>query len=879
MTATRPAKALLGAALLLGFAGSPLHAQTRCRVTEVAVAPAELEVREGQTGRVVAIAYDAAGNICGVGQFAWSSSNVNVARVDARGTVTGAAGGSASIVARVGLGAAAKSGVAFVTVVGQPRRACAEDVQIVGPPDAAIRVGQSAAFVAQVHDRNGRLCDARVAWTSSTPSVATIDGNGIVAGIAPGATTIAARVGSGSLAKSHAVSLSVLPGEGTGAVRQSLTPAGAARPVAGRPTGPGYAAFDYEPNGTGRAFGLVVEPTRLTMVPGESQQLRYRAARADGVNAERVPLVFVVEPGGERIVAVDSLGIVTATGETGGRTAIRAIVPGQDDIRPGVVVVEVRADSVAFERTRVDLGVGGVDTVPLRVPAQNRSLTGTFRFESSDPTRVRVHTSAPVVEGVAPGTARITAIHPRYPDLGFTVRVVPRVAALTLRPSGPLTIPVGAGVRIAAMALTADSAELPDVPLRWAVADSSMVGFDPGAMVVRGRRPGSTILSVRAPAGRDSVVVRTLSVRVVSGSLVAWRDRIGIGVGERVPLPVYILDERRQPLGAAASLAWSSSNDTVAVWREGRVNGLRPGHARLTARAAWDSTATVDVYVVDQMLVVARRRGVWDLYMMNGPDLTMPITQDSAVEDRIAISPDVTRVAYAAAASQSANSRVFVADADGGNARPLTTDTVPSTNPAFVGPEGRRIVYEAGSRGSARLYVVNVDGAGQRVLGTGGIDNTTPGVSPDGQKVVFASTREMSPEQRGTDIYEVNLDGSGERRLTTNARPEDSPRYAPDGHSVFFLRDEGGTPAAKRVYRLNLASLEETPISPPGVFVTSYDVSPDGSALVLTYREGTGSATAMALLQLGTNTLIRVPTGPGEVVTGALFRPTTPVPH
>jgi len=88
------------------------------RVHEVQVAPAAATITVGATQRLRAMAYDAGGNVVMSGvRYAWSSNNVNVARVDSLGTVTGVAAGSAVIRAEaLGSGAPNKSGAAAITV-------------------------------------------------------------------------------------------------------------------------------------------------------------------------------------------------------------------------------------------------------------------------------------------------------------------------------------------------------------------------------------------------------------------------------------------------------------------------------------------------------------------------------------------------------------------------------------------------------------------------------------------------------------------------------------------------------------------------------------------------------------------------------------------
>ena len=91
-------------------------------VAEVQVAPPSVTMQAGTTTKLAALAYDAAGNVIARGvRYAWSSNNVNVARVDSTGAVTALAAGTAVIRAEaVGSGTPPKRGEAAIHVRRAP---------------------------------------------------------------------------------------------------------------------------------------------------------------------------------------------------------------------------------------------------------------------------------------------------------------------------------------------------------------------------------------------------------------------------------------------------------------------------------------------------------------------------------------------------------------------------------------------------------------------------------------------------------------------------------------------------------------------------------------------------------------------------------------
>ncbi len=103
-------------ALLLA-APSIASAQRAAAVAEVQVAPAAIAIRVGTAQRLVAVAYDANGNVLTTARYRWTSNNLNVARVDSTGVVTAVGEGSAVIRAEaLGSGTPPKHGAAVITV-------------------------------------------------------------------------------------------------------------------------------------------------------------------------------------------------------------------------------------------------------------------------------------------------------------------------------------------------------------------------------------------------------------------------------------------------------------------------------------------------------------------------------------------------------------------------------------------------------------------------------------------------------------------------------------------------------------------------------------------------------------------------------------------
>ena len=738
----------------------------------------------------------------------------------------------------------------------QAQRACRVAEVTVSPPDAQFQVGVEYPFMATAYNAAGEPCDANIRWISSNPAVATISTAGIALGIGAGTATITARVGAGTAARSGTAAITVSAGNAAAAASaRGAVPGYNPRP--NRPQSRGWAAADRQPDGTGSAENIIVEPLQLVLVRGESRYLDFHAVRADGSAAAPVPLEFAVDPGGENIIAADTFGLVTSRGEAGAAT-VRISIPGQVRIQPKLVRIEVRADTVRFNRPTLSLVPGAVDTLSIFIPAQSRALNpgGLFQFVSTDTTKLRVNPAQPIIEARAPGTARIIAQSGLYSDIAATVNVHRRVSAVRLEPADSVrTIAIGGTTQLRAAALDASGQSVLEAPLTWRAPDSAVASFDPATGQVVGRRTGEALITVFAPGGRDSALSRSVRVRVVAGGLALARTRLGLTVGERAPLDVQILDEqRRAVMSANQYLTWSSSADSVARIEGNEVLALNPGRARLTGRAPWDSSVVVDLVVGGELVAVNQRGGRYDLaaFWAGGANWK-PLSADSLVESQPAWSPDLTRLAYigtlpfTTSGNRGAVTRagLWMMNADGSEPVRLTDDSTQTRSPGWAGPN--RIVFEWNKGGMPQIWLYELPAAGAgsgatRPITTTAVPNMAPAVSPDGERIVYVSSRQSSPGRSAYGLYTAALDGSDERLVITAPQGQrlDDPSFTPDGRGLMFLRSESGRQPGQRVYRIALSPApgdSALPVTPPTLFVRSFASSADGSVLALSILE------------------------------------------
>jgi hypothetical protein len=199
-------------ALFLAATSATAQEDATPSVARIEVSPARVDVAMGDTVRLTAVAYDAAGRAVQV-PIQWLTS-YEVGRIDSTGTFVGLAVGERVIIANGG-GASAN-----VPVSVRPLPPAHLEIDL-----AATTVASSSwlPLVAEPHDADGRIAfGASVEWTSSDPAVAEVVGT-YLAARRPGTTTLTAR--SGGVSASERITVTAAP-SGELALR---APAGAIR--------------------------------------------------------------------------------------------------------------------------------------------------------------------------------------------------------------------------------------------------------------------------------------------------------------------------------------------------------------------------------------------------------------------------------------------------------------------------------------------------------------------------------------------------------------------------------------------------------------------------------------------------------------------------
>ena len=138
----------------------------------------------------------------------------------------------------------------------------------------------------------------------------------------------------------------------------------------------------------------------------------------------------------------------------------------------------------------------------------------------------------------------------------------------------------------------------------------------------------------------------------------------------------------------------------------------------------------------------------------------------------------------------------------------VTAACRPLAAPPSSAPEPIRIAIIAAERGphGARLVAIDEHGDRQLVLARAPAAlsrDTHPAISPDGTRVVFASSRERPLDETSLWVMPLGVEAAPER-LTSGPAIDSHPTWARDGKSIVFASTRGGS--GFDLWRLTLAT-------------------------------------------------------------------------
>jgi TolB protein len=136
------------------------------------------------------------------------------------------------------------------------------------------------------------------------------------------------------------------------------------------------------------------------------------------------------------------------------------------------------------------------------------------------------------------------------------------------------------------------------------------------------------------------------------------------------------------------------------------------------------------------------------------------------------------------------NADIFVYTIETREVRNVTNSDAFDADPSFS-PDGKRIVFASSRDGNPEIYSINIEGTDLRRLTFDPKTDAHASFSPDGTQILFGSDR----ENEDGNLYLMNSDGSGVVKLVAwdksseNAGPNS---WSHDGTKVIFYSDRNG---------------------------------------------------------------------------------------
>ncbi|MFI5234113.1 MAG: Ig-like domain-containing protein [Gemmatimonadales bacterium] len=701
---------------------------------------------------------------------------------------------SALLSAFVGLAA-----VAFATPVAAQNVA---DLQIT-PEAMSIKVGQAQSLSPEAFDGVGNIIGtAKFTYRSLNPSVARVDREGRVVGAGVGTTTIEVRSGK----KMQVVPVQVSPGDNPPAAEPRAAPA----PVP---------SITLPPPPAGTAT-IVIDPSTVYLLQTESDRLFARALSADGTVLGDVRVIWhSLTPG--IVVVGDSLN-GNVVGSAPGVGTVQASL-GNGMVATAPVQVVPPSTPFGFPAPRLVLSPDQIDTLEVVVPSQSdRKIESALTYVTTNPAVVTVGPTG-IMQAKGPGQAEIVVTG--YFQEKRLKLVVHRPIAffVTDPPAGAqVTVPLDGFRGLTAHAQAADSTLIPDAPLVWKVADTAIARYDTATARLFGHREGTTTLTLTV----RGYVPKVWTLRVVPGGLALDKKRIGVTLGTTTTFAAELRDIHGADFGPAPEARWSTDRSDVLKVTDGKVSAVGLGRAQVIVSVPWGRADTATVFVTGDFFLASDRKvkGAPGIFQgsLQSPDKLMPIATDSGSYADPAPSPDRLRIAYAARTGGT-DFDIWVMDADGGNARRLTSDSAAEVHPAWT-PDGKAIVYTAIGKDRDQLMLINSDGSNRRPLSPTNLSAGNPAVSADGKWVAYIGGR----DRRRPDVFLAGLTRDTSITVTATKEKETSVAWFQNGDLAYATEAPSDTKGYE-IVRLSAGTNQRSIVASSAYPIASFALSRDGT--------------------------------------------------
>ena len=523
-------------ALYSGISGSTTLNVTAAALVSLAVSPANTSLALGTTVQLTATGTFTDGSSQNLtSSVTWSSSNTSAATVSSSGMVTSKEQGTATITAT----SSQISGSTGLTVTAPALVSLA-----VAPLTVSIAPGTTTQFgvTGTFTDSSTQNLTSSVQWTSSNPSVASINVNGamgLAKGLASGTSTITATAGSVSAGAILTVTNATLSSI-------AVTPVNASLPL-----------------GTLQQFTATG-----TFSDGSTQNITGTVTWSSSKSS-----VASITVSG--LVTADNLGSVTITAASGSISGSTPVSVNAADLASLAIVP---ATLTIAETTSEQLSAIGTFT-----DGSTRNVTTQATWTSSNPAVATVSSTWGMVKGLTPGTTTINAAIGSANASAMLTVTNATIAAISVTPVGH-TIAPGSNLQFTATGSFSDSStQIITSEVTWA-SDNVAVATAASGGVITAVAAGTANVSATfngvsgsAPLNVSSVTLTSIAVSPAT-ALLAPGSTLGYAATGTFS------DGSTQVITTAVT--WTSSAPVVAtITSFGQVTGQAPGTATITAQS------------------------------------------------------------------------------------------------------------------------------------------------------------------------------------------------------------------------------------------------------------------------------------------------------
>lgn len=539
-----------------------LSAQTKVTVINplkaITITGTTHSIKKGQTTQL-GLTYDPADTTDSVAAT-WTSSNTSVATVSKTGLVTALKDGSTTIKATVGN-------------VSSTYDIAVKEVKLTGikmEEKALIHKGDTKALTVEYTPAD-TTDDKTVAWSSSDSTVASVDNNGIVTAVKPGSAVITAKVG--NYQATCAVTVDAPLKE------------------------------------------IVPEKAIIDMVKKQTANIAYSVVPADTTDSKDVTYTS----SDETVATVNSDGKVTA--KKAGQATVT--ITGANGIKATVTVnvseIPVNEVVLSAQDEIIEAGAKKAITATLK-PENNTDDNQGVTWTTSDEKIAKVivdneDSHKATIEGVAAGSAVITATAANGTKAECTVKVPKHITSVTL----PETVELTRGTSTTLNVTIAPADTDDDTTVTWKSSDSDVVKVDEKTGMVYAVKAGKADVTATTKAvdnatskpftATTTVTVKENNMTDEIGKKLAFDEFDDLLIGQKDNANNYFnLSDliKENNITDNINVEFASSYKAVAtIDNDGNVFGLKAGKTTITATVtAIAGDGSKNVYTAEGELTV-----------------------------------------------------------------------------------------------------------------------------------------------------------------------------------------------------------------------------------------------------------------------------------